>query len=183
MRLRSLELDGGDFAGGGQARIASSANIRWRRAAASATPQPSDVLAAAGDAIWAGSDDQQLQGRAGRPSAPMRRACVPRQSTCLSMPLTLLVGLGAVPPGHDRRVGFRRALVVFGFERLHFGARLRFQFLELARFLFGGALLFGGLVIQPLLLDRDARGAHAARGSAGSVAACSPCFQALAASA
>src|SRR5438270_2027363 len=70
--------------------------------------------------------------------------------------------LWAVPPGHHLGAGFGRgAAIVLGLESVHFGARIGLQLLELTSVLLGLTLLFGGLMIEALLLDGHARLMHA----------------------
>ena len=156
----SLELDGGHFARGGQPGVGLWESTRWSRARGFCRPQPSVCSPAPRIATLPGSGTSSLTVLWSSLSTT-RRACVPRQSTCFSMPRILPPGLGPSHHGTAFRGGLGRAVAVFGFERVHFGARLLLQLRQLAGVLIGLALLLGGFVIQALLLDGHARLAHA----------------------
>ncbi len=94
----------------------------------------------------------------------------------------LAFGLGAIPPRHGLIAAHRRAFAEFGFGLVQVGARGGLELFDFARFFVGLAALLGLLVVEALLLHEHAgAGAYFSR-STGSVAACSPLRQALAAS-
>ena len=87
---------------------------------------------------------------------------MPRQSTCLRLPSSLPEGLGPSHQGTALESDLGAAPPLYlASSGMQIGPGLGFEFLELAGILFGLALLFGGLVIQALLLDGHARLVHA----------------------